>query len=283
MLENLLKNNFPILFEGLHTTFFLNHPKLENRKKIVRAHNIEHEYYSKLSEVEPSFVKKQYYKSEAVKLEYYEKVLTKAEHVFAISPADYHYFHAKYCNVSYIPAFHLNDKISIRKGKGDYVLYHGNLSVRENVYAILFLINKVFSVLNKPVLIAGRNPVKDIYAATKKMNNIKIIANPSDEEMNELVHDAHITLIPTFQATGLKLKLLASLFSGRFCIANSQMVHNTGLEELCSVKDNAGDIVNEINRLFEFKITDEVIANRKELLCKDFSNNVNAEKIIEFL
>jgi hypothetical protein len=52
LLKNLLNDQFPILFEGLHTTYFLDHKLLKSRLKIVRAHNIEHEYYEGLKRQE---------------------------------------------------------------------------------------------------------------------------------------------------------------------------------------------------------------------------------------
>jgi hypothetical protein len=48
LLQNLLTNDFPILFDATHTTGFLHHPSLQNRKKIVRLHNIEWIYYNVL-------------------------------------------------------------------------------------------------------------------------------------------------------------------------------------------------------------------------------------------
>ena len=42
LLINLKANDFPILFEGLHSCYFLNSKELKQRKNIVRAHNIEH-------------------------------------------------------------------------------------------------------------------------------------------------------------------------------------------------------------------------------------------------
>ena len=42
LLNNLQKDQAPILFEGLHCTYYLAHPSLQNRVKIVRTHNIEH-------------------------------------------------------------------------------------------------------------------------------------------------------------------------------------------------------------------------------------------------
>jgi hypothetical protein len=68
LLHLLQKDEYPILFEGQHTTSFLDHPTLGNRKKLVRLHNIEHEYYSGLLEGTGSSGKSIYFKREAEKL-----------------------------------------------------------------------------------------------------------------------------------------------------------------------------------------------------------------------
>jgi hypothetical protein len=73
LLENLLKNDAPILFEGLHSTYWIESPKLKDRMKILRAHNIEHDYYNELSKVELNRLKKWYLKLECWKLKAYEK------------------------------------------------------------------------------------------------------------------------------------------------------------------------------------------------------------------
>ena len=49
LLERLSADRHPILFEGLHTTAYINHPLLANKVKIVRAHNVEHDYYEALA------------------------------------------------------------------------------------------------------------------------------------------------------------------------------------------------------------------------------------------
>ena len=61
LINNLVVDNSPILFEGIHTTFLLNHPLLKNRQKIIRTHNIESEYYQQLARNENRFFKKLYY------------------------------------------------------------------------------------------------------------------------------------------------------------------------------------------------------------------------------
>ena len=86
LLNRLLLDEAPILFEGLHTTYFLNHPKLAHRIKIVRTHNIEHDYYERLAQETTSW-KKQFYLSEAKKLKKYERILQHASQrlFFALS------------------------------------------------------------------------------------------------------------------------------------------------------------------------------------------------------
>ncbi len=52
LIANLLKNDYPILFEGLHCCYYINDPRLHNRKKIYREANIEHDYYYHLAQAE---------------------------------------------------------------------------------------------------------------------------------------------------------------------------------------------------------------------------------------
>ncbi|MBE9467318.1 MAG: glycosyltransferase [Bacteroidetes bacterium] len=282
LLNILTKDNYPILFEGIHSTFFINNCELKKRIKIVRTHNIEHEYYKNLSEIERNYFNKYFFKSEAKKLIKYEPVLKNATKIAAISKNDFVYFNKKYSNTELLPAFHQYEKVDIKKGKGFYVFYHGNLSVGENVVAALFLINNVFKNLEIPLIIAGKNPNKRIKNAALNNTNIQIIANPDNSMMSNLISEAQINILPTFQGTGIKLKLLASLFTGRHCITNLTMVKNTGLESLCCVKNTSREMAEEVKRLFNIEFDQKEIKKREKILSKSFCNTNNA-KIIENL
>lgn len=133
LLINLKKDQAPIIFEGIHTTFYLNHPDLRERVRMVRNHNVEHEYYKNLELVESNYFKKYFFRSESDKLKHYEKILKTAGSVLAISPSDHTYLNKKYHNSVLVPAFHANDQVSIHKGSGKYILYHGNLSVEKTI------------------------------------------------------------------------------------------------------------------------------------------------------
>jgi len=159
LIKNLKKDNYPILMEGLHTCALLENKSLhENRKMIVRPHNIEHDYYQNLAKVESDIFKKYYFYNEAVKLKRYESILIKADLLLAISKNDEAYFKQHYDKVEFVPAFHPFKTVSCKTGKGNFVLYHGNLSVAENSNAVKFLISNVFNDIDIPLKIAGLNP-----------------------------------------------------------------------------------------------------------------------------
>src|SRR5690606_36244726 len=106
--KNLLSNDFPILFEVLHTCYLLNDNRFANRKKIYRHSNIEHEYYTELSKTERNVWKKLFLKIEAWKLKRFESILNRSNLILAVNQKDTEYFQKKYVSVKamYLPSFH---------------------------------------------------------------------------------------------------------------------------------------------------------------------------------
>lgn len=280
LLKVLAADDAPILFEGLHSCAYVAHPSLKNKKKLVRTHNIEHDYYRALGSVEKKWSKRQYFRREANKLEKFEAVLNHAQHVLAISPADAKNLSNRYKNVVQVMAFHSNESVIIREGKGSFAFYHGNLEVGENNEAALFVVNEVFRGLDYPLVIAGNNPSAELIAAASGKSNITIKANIDTAEIDELISSAHVNILPTFQATGIKLKLLAALMRGRHCLVNSPMVANTGLEDGCIIREDAAIMREELNKLRDVAFTQADIEKRNLILDDRFSNHKNAEKIL---
>ena len=66
--------------------------------------------------------------------------------------------------------------------------------------------------LNFRCIVAGLNPTQRVIETVSAYQNIQLIANPAENKMNELVQNAHINILVTFQGTGLKIKLLNTLF-----------------------------------------------------------------------
>ncbi len=283
LVRNLLKDNYPILMEGLHTSALLKDNRLKGRFRIVRTHNIEHEYYQNLARVENDVFKKYYFYNEAGKLRRYEKVLENANLLLTISKNDEHYFSKRFSHVDFIPAFHPHKEIRSLTGKGDYVLYHGNLSVAENNNAVKILLQQVFPGLGIPLKIAGLNPSRQLRNLVSQYHGVELIANPDDNAMDELIRNAHVNIAITEQATGLKLKLLNTLYNGRFCIVNDKMLSGSKLDELCVVANNAADVRRELLRLFRLEFTSSHIEERREKLGLLYNNGNNVDRLIDLI
>ncbi len=282
LLQNLQKFHAPILFEGLHSCAYLKNPLLQNQKQFVRSHNIEANYYKALAKSETRLLNKLYLFTEYFKIKTYESKLKEAKGIFSISLKDHEYF-SIIGTSHYIKAFHSDTEITSQEGIGEYAIYHGNLSVAENEDAALFLIQKVFSKLDYPLVITGYAPSKKLRRIAKSHNHIRIVENPEDLILERMLKNAHIQVLPTLQDTGIKLKLLKSLYQGRHCLVNGKMVNKTGLESLCHIVEKPNEWIEKIKELEILSFSSKEIQARKDLMLEEFNTKTEANKIIKII
>ena len=283
LLKNLLIDNNPIIFEGLHTTHFLDHRALKDRVKMVRTHNIEHIYYRNLASSDSNPLRKLFYNMEAGKLERYETKLTKATCLLAISPGDTDYFRSKYENVLFVGPFHPSDGCQSVSGKGDYVLLHGDFSTAENNAAAVYILNEVAQHWKHKTVVAGKRPSREIFRLASSLSKVKVIPNPSMKEMNQLITNAQICLLNASQPTGMKLKLINALSAGRHVIASKEVVTGTNLKSLCHIASSPDEWVSLTNRLMNEEFTADIINARNAILHEVADNAVNAGLIVKAL
>ena len=99
--------------------------------------------------------------------------------------------------------------------------------------------------------------------------------------MKDVISKAHIHVLPSFNNTGIKIKLLNALFNGRHCVVNTEMVEGTQLAELCQVVNTAEEFRERISMLYHQKFTAEEKEFRKKILKQHFSNEANAEQMVK--
>jgi hypothetical protein len=285
LIGNLLKNDYPILFEGLHSCYYIDDPRLQNRFLIYRESNIEHWYYYSLFRADNHPAKKLYFLMASLKLRLYQKVLRHASLMLVVSQKDTAYLkkHFPGNRVEYLPSFHANETVETLPGSGNYALYNGNIEVPENTYAVAYLINEVFNDVNFKLVIAGMKPPDRIKKMVAGNPNLELIANPDDDQMFDLIKKAHVNILVTFQATGLKLKLLNTLYKGRFCLVNDKMLNGTGLNNLCEIANTAKAQKEKLKLLFNKDFKKEEIDQRKTILNQLYSNEVNARRLISLV
>ena len=276
--NNLLKDDYPILLESLHCCGVLMHNEFKDRNVIVRTHNIEHENYEHLANMEVDSKKKLYLKQEVSKLKDFESILHKAKAILAISQKDYEYFSEKYENVHKVTAYNAYTEVDILEGSSDYVLYHGNLSLAENYSAAEYLVD-TFKKINVKLKIAGMNPPQHLVKMIEDVDNVELIDSPDDQTLFDLIRHAHINILVTEKATGLKLKLLNILYNGRFCLVNDKMVDGLDVNGLCYVVNDQNAIRFAVGELMSRRFDAHQIERRRKNM-KEFYNIEEATNLL---
>lgn len=233
LLNNLLADEAPIIFDGLHTTAFLTHPQLKNRVKIVRMHNVEWIYYQHLADIEHYYLKKLYFRHESSKLKDWETTLLETTKISCLSTRDEGYYKKKgISQVNFVPAFHENEHCTSLIGRGNYLLFHGNLNISDNIKSLYHFINNRLEGDISHLKVAGKCSNNRLSSRLKKDFGENLELNPDLDRMSSLVKNAHINLALGNAPTGVKLKLINSLFQGRFCVADEDSVMGSGLDHL---------------------------------------------------
>jgi glycosyltransferase involved in cell wall biosynthesis len=285
LLQDLLKDDHPILMEGVHCTCLLFDKRFSNRKCFVRLHNAEFQYYGDLCKASSSLIKKMYYWVESRLLKSYEKKIASKAMFFGITEKDTAVYRDELnCkNIRELPLFTPAWQVQCPEGVGAYCLYHGDLSVDANEKAATWLIKKIFSKLNVPFVIMGKNPSEKLYELAQENGHTCVVANPSDKEVQDMIAKAHINVLPSFTTTGIKIKLVNVLFNGRHCVVNDATVAGSGLASACHIGTTANAFREIIAQLYHQPFTGEEIELRKRLLDHHFDNEKNAKKLMTWV
>lgn len=279
LIHRLNEDEHPVLLEGLHCSGIA--PFLHRKERvIIRLHNNEAAYYHHLAKAERTPLKRTYFLQESRLLKGYQKQLDKNLQLACLSEADLKQFRSDYQfrSLSFVPCFLPWQNVNAATGKGDYCLYHGNLSVAENSEAALWLIEKVFSQIQTPLVIAGKGASKRLKAASKKHSRVMLVEHPPEDELNALIRDAHIHVLPSFNNTGVKLKLLHALFQGRFCVTNENGINGTGIHQGVAVKNTPVAWISEIETLMATEFTARDLEERTAIL-RLYNNQSNARQL----
>ena len=285
LVTRLQKDNYPIFVQGIHCTDLLESISNESRKIAIRLFNVETRYYKSLAKLETSFFKELYFKIEAKLLRKHESMIAKNYSLLCISDHDREFYSAQFqaMDARFLPAFtgHLESTASI--GTGNYLLYQANLSVNENHSIASWMIKNIADKIFIPIKIAGKNPDARLQKLAKKRGNVEIIANPTDDEMKILIAEAQIHLLPSYNNTGVKLKLLNALFTGKHCITNPAGVVGTGLEHLVHMANSDEESIELINELQKKPFTQEEKTARSIALAQLYNDDKNAAIICDLL
>jgi hypothetical protein len=112
-------------------------------------------------------------------------------------------------------------------------------------------------------------------------DTITILPNPTDSEMYTLIQQAHVLVLPSFQNTGMKLKLLYSLFAGRFILLNKSDV-DSGIKKGLVMAADTAEYKEKVLMLMNQEFSEEAL-NERKVQMQPYMNEAGAQIIAHFL
>ncbi|MFN5421686.1 MAG: glycosyltransferase [bacterium] len=286
-LENRLqKDSYPIIFEGLHTTYLLNDTRvINNRKTILRLHRLESAYYRDLLRITPFGAKKIYYFIEHVLCKSYEKKILNKTCCITKSEELNKKIHSvsKDINPIFIPQFTGLPIPFYKAGKGGFCLYYGKLSERENEYAAMWLLENVFSKIEIPFVVAGRGPSDFLEKAAHLRMHTCLVADPSEKELQDLIKKAQVCVLPSFISSNTGDSIRESLMLGKHVLTNKKGAKEPELFAACSIAKTPEEYIEKVKDLFEKEYTEDDHFRRESLLNNTYRHKDAVNQLIKIL
>jgi hypothetical protein len=280
LLARLQEDKSPVLFEGVQTTAWRS--ELRDRKLFLRAHNIEHQYYKRLAKYSSGLTSMMFNRESQCLEEYEINTATGYDAVFTISPTDQAWYEELEGKAEFVPPFHGLTEVTSEPGRGEYVLYQGDLSIDINQEAILEILRKVGFTPEMPLVIAGKAGDSGFESKLTSFPNIRRESNVSQDSMSDIVRKAQVILIHSLHAEGMKLKLFPALYRGRFVAANPQSRTETSLDDALHMY-TPETLPDVLDFLYNQPFTQEEVAMRQFILGTQPSDQEKARQIIRYL
>lgn len=283
LLRRLCCDDVPLLFEGMASTYYLSHPEFTRRLKLVRLPRIEWQYQQFLQHFPSAPPSPSPSAREIHRWQQLEATLPYATHLLPMSPLDEKHYRSQHPQATYLPPFHGHNRMSARAGRGKFWLYHGDLGRADNHAAAMLLLKDVFQSLSIPLTVAGRAPQPELITLISQMDQATLVPNPGQGQLADLLHQAHGHVLPSFFAGGIPLKLVHSLFTGRFVVVSPQMVEQTGLAFGTHVAPSPAAMQRLVFDLWHQEFSDIDLAQRQAALQGRLNDRQSALYLVELI
>ncbi|WP_265132007.1 glycosyltransferase family protein [Chryseobacterium oranimense] len=282
LFENLMSVKAPILFEGLQTTPIIRRLKNRGCSLYLRFHNNEAEYYKGLSSSEKNIFKKIIYRIESLKFaDYQKKLLKEFDAVFCLSEKEFNDVESYSENAQLIHIFHGNRTVKPLTKKGDYFLFHGDLSISDNKRALKETITMFKALSQYKLVVASDRAGDDLKKKISNIDNISLVPIETSENLHRLFEHAHANILLSYQNSGTKVKLFNALYNSRFVIINQNITDDKTLTKLCRFGSTSDEIRQQI---IETAVQDyNEYETRKDILERNYSDDAKAEEMSKII
>ncbi|MCB0666444.1 MAG: glycosyltransferase [Saprospiraceae bacterium] len=259
LIELLKKQRYDVVqLESLYLTPYIDIIRAHSDARIVlRAHNVEHEIWERMSANEPLALRRWYFEYSARKLKKYEiDQLALIDELLPISPVDEQKFRKMgYRGSSLSVPIGLDlEQFEYREVKAEVPLsvsFIGSLDWMPNIEGLNWFLDAIWPHLstifpNLKLHVAGRNCPDWI----KQMEGNNVIIEGEVKDSRQFLLQHPLTVVPLLSGSGMRAKILESMALGRVVISTP-----LGLEGIPAKDKHAvllADTAQEFIRKFRF-------------------------------
>ena len=291
--EKLQKNKFDIIIiESLFATPYIELIKKTSEAKIVlRAHNVEHRIWERISVNTKNLFKKRYIDLLAKRLKNYEvSIFNQLDAICAMTKVDVKSFKKLGFNkkITAIPTGYILDEAKVIPQKVEElsVFHLASMDWTPNTEGLDWFIKEVWAKINLAV------PKSTLYLAGREMPqryydlNIKSIKTIGPvKSAKEFFLSKNIMIVPILSGSGMRIKIIEGMAIGKVIISTSigaEGINCTNNKNII-IADSATEFSNAIIKCLTNKsFCDKISNNAKKLIFEEYSNETISDNLIDF-
>ena len=291
--EKLQKNKFDIIIiESLFATPYIELIKDTSEAKIVlRAHNVEHRIWERISVNTKNLFKKRYIDLLAKRLKNYEiSIFNQLDAICAMTEVDVNSFKKLGFNkkITAIPTGYILDEAkAIPQKVEELSVFHlASMDWTPNTEGVDWFIKEVWEKINLAV------PKSKLYLAGREMPqryydlNIKSIKTIGPvKSAKDFFLSKNIMIVPILSGSGMRIKIIEGMAIGKVIISTSigaEGINCTNNKNII-IADSATEFSNAIIKcLINKSFCDKISKNAKKLIFEEYSNDTISDNLIDF-
>lgn len=291
-LVNVLNNHsFDLIqLEGLYLTPYLPLIQRESKTPVaLRAHNIEHEIWQRLSTNLKNPIKRFYLKNLTKRISNFEyDVIDKYDLLIPITKVDEKKFermgNSKPSIVIPVGVNTETIKLKNKPKPKNTLFYLGALDWQPNIEGLLWFVTKVWPHIKTdyPELefhIAGRNAPMGLH---KSLVDKSIVFHGEIPDSKEFILKNNIMIVPLFSGSGMRVKIIEAMSYGKAIVTTR--VGAEGIEvingEHILISDNAVGTIASIKQLIENEsFLHKIEKNAQKLILENYMGNKLAKQL----
>jgi polysaccharide biosynthesis protein PslH len=293
IIEILSKNKYDIIqLETLYVTPYIEAIRKHSDAKIVlRAHNIEHLIWDRITQATKNPIKKFYLSHLSKTLKKYElEALDKFDGIAAITKTDADFFKKTGTKTPIVDIpFGINlNKFQLSDGEYEFPsLFHiGSMNWMPNEEGIDWFLNKVWDLIYKKmpdlkIYLAGRE-MPD-WLINYKKTNVEVVGEV--ENAQDFINSKAIMIVPLFSGSGIRIKIIEGMALGKAIISTrlgAEGIHYEDNKNIL-IANTPEEFVIQIEKCIKSKELCETIGfYARKIIEEEYDNKMIMKRLVEF-